>query len=102
MSQASYASDPLAWLAARYGPALPRLTREPGLLAAVDQHRAALRDALPRMRSQLADYLLGFLDELHLHGWRPEHGDAFPFARLLAACHLADQHGMFRIAEPNT
>ncbi|HZG05933.1 MAG TPA: DUF6401 family natural product biosynthesis protein [Streptomyces sp.] len=102
MSFSTYARDPLAWLAAHYGPRLPLLARKPGLLAAVDQHAAALRDAVPLTRQHLTDYLLGFLDELHANGWHPHHPEPFPALRLLAVCHLADRLGMLETSDPGT
>lgn len=93
MPHESYSTDPLAWLTSVYGPELDRLDREPGLLAAVDQHAAAVRDAIPLEPGHLADYLLGFLDELHEQGWRPSDPEPFPVLRLMAVCWLAEQAG---------
>ncbi|MFF4648437.1 DUF6401 family natural product biosynthesis protein [Streptomyces sp. NPDC001380] len=86
--------DPLAWLTAAYGPELSRLEEDPGLLAAVDQHAAAVRDAVPLDARHLSDYLLGFLDELHDRGWRPHDPEPFPALRLTALCWLARRAGL--------
>ena len=88
-----YSTVPLVWLTAVYGPDLTRLGREPGLLAAVDQHAAAVRDAIPLDPAHVADYLIGFLDELYDQGWRPHDPEVFPAVRLLALCWLADRAG---------
>lgn len=48
---------------------LARMDGDPGLVAAVDQHAAVLRDAIPLDRETLGDYLLGFLDELRERDW---------------------------------
>ena len=93
MSHERYSLAPLAWLTTVYGPEMARLEWEPGLLAAVDQHAAAVREAIPLEREHLADYLVGFLDELHEQGWRPHDPELFPALRLLAVCWLADQAG---------
>ncbi|WP_055587210.1 DUF6401 family natural product biosynthesis protein [Streptacidiphilus griseoplanus] len=90
----SYSQDPLAWLTEVYGPDLDRLEREPALVAAVDQHAAAVRDRVPLDPGHLADYLIGFLDELHAQGWRPHDAEPYPEVRLLALCWLAEQVGI--------
>ncbi|MGP3958820.1 DUF6401 family natural product biosynthesis protein [Nonomuraea sp. 3N208] len=75
---------------------LARMGSEPGLVAAVDQHAAVLRDAIPLDRETLGDYLLGFLDELRHRGWaftgEPAELDAAAL-RLTAVCWLARELG---------
>ncbi|GAA1291364.1 DUF6401 family natural product biosynthesis protein [Saccharothrix xinjiangensis] len=75
----------------------------PGVLAAVDQHGAAVRDvlahgvpasALAAGAVLLAGYAKGVLDEAAEHGWRPPALVDWPNAdwttlRLAAVCHLA-------------
>ncbi|WP_206313926.1 DUF6401 family natural product biosynthesis protein [Streptomyces coryli] len=82
---------------------MPRLTEfafEPGLVAAVDQHAAAVRDALvpgPRAelrREDLADYVLGFTDVLTENGWREPVGYDFAAVRLTAVCWLVREHDL--------
>ncbi|MEW9549087.1 DUF6401 family natural product biosynthesis protein [Nonomuraea sp. NPDC050783] len=72
---------------------LARLAAEPGLVAAVDQHAADLRDAIPLDRETLGDYLLGFLDELRRRGWTFTGEPDAPSLRLTAVCWLAREHG---------
>ncbi|GAA2494837.1 DUF6401 family natural product biosynthesis protein [Streptomyces sp. NPDC059506] len=89
-----YSLDPLAWATAAYGPGLRRLLDEPGLVAAVDQHAAAVRDSIEMDRETLGDYLLGFLDELHDQGWDHDlPDDSFPSLRVLSVCWLARENG---------
>ncbi|TMR10274.1 hypothetical protein ETD86_40310 [Nonomuraea turkmeniaca] len=78
---------------------LARMGSDPGLVAAVDQHAAVLRDAIPLDRETLGDYLLGFLDELRHRGWaftsepsEPADLDAAAL-RLTAVCWLARERG---------
>lgn len=79
---------------ARAGHAAMR--RRPGLVAAVDQHAAAIRDILitdergPRP-SAVRDYLHGFLDGARQRGWYPAVGvfDEWEDIRLLACCRMA-------------
>jgi len=80
---------------------LEAAARHPGLLAAVDQHAAAIRDSLlgdlrPLTPVHLAGYAEGVRDAAAEHGWRLPEGqiDWAPGAdwvltRLLAVCHLA-------------
>ncbi|MGI5288931.1 DUF6401 family natural product biosynthesis protein [Nonomuraea polychroma] len=73
---------------------LARMGSDPGLVAAVDQHAAVLRDAIPLDRETLGDYLLGFLDELRQRGWAFTGEHAEPAAlRLTAVCWLARERG---------
>ncbi|WP_326554188.1 DUF6401 family natural product biosynthesis protein [Micromonospora sp. NBC_01813] len=80
---------------------LPAATATPGLLAEVDQHRAAIRDRLlldlrPLSAVTLARYADGVLDAAGESGWRPPAGPDTDWSRvdwvtvrLLAICHLA-------------
>ena len=89
--------SPLAELMARFGRRLPELAFEPGLVAAVDQHAAAVRDAVGgsgRLASCLADYVLGFTDALRDLGWREHEGYDFAALRLTAVCWLVREHGL--------
>ncbi|MBO4209985.1 DUF6401 family natural product biosynthesis protein [Micromonospora echinofusca] len=75
----------------------------PGLLAAVDQHAAAVRDSLdgdvwPVTRVGLAGYAEGVRDAAREHGWQPpavpvdwSAVDDWVLLRLLAVCLLAEQ-----------
>ncbi|KUP96602.1 DUF6401 family natural product biosynthesis protein [Thermobifida cellulosilytica] len=74
----------------------------PGLLAQVDQHVAAVRDALadsgvPLSRRSLAQYLRGFLDGCRERGWHSTEVDYdWETLRLLAICRLAREEGFVR------
>lgn len=80
---------------------LAAAARHPGLLAAIDQHAAAIRDSLmgdlrPLTPVHLAGYAEGVRDAAAEHGWRlPEgpidwaRGTDWVLTRLLAVCHLA-------------
>ncbi|MDP4508349.1 DUF6401 family natural product biosynthesis protein [Nonomuraea sp. NBC_00507] len=72
---------------------LARMGSEPGLVAAVDQHAAVLRDAIPMDRETLGDYLLGFLDELRHRGWAFTGEPDAAALRLTAVCWLARELG---------
>ncbi|MEV6595934.1 DUF6401 family natural product biosynthesis protein [Actinoplanes sp. NPDC051346] len=72
----------------------------PGLLAAVDQHEAGVRDSLstdvrPLTAVILAAYAEGVRDAAFKHGWRAPEGpidwasDDWVLTRLLAVCTLA-------------
>ncbi|MFC0526963.1 DUF6401 family natural product biosynthesis protein [Phytohabitans kaempferiae] len=75
--------------------------RNPGLLAAVDQHAAAIRDSLhgdlrPITPVHLAGYAEGVRDAAAEHGWTLPVGPIdwsattdWVLLRLLAICHLA-------------
>lgn len=89
-----WATEPLQWVMNVLGrDQLARMATDPGLVAAVDQHAAILRDTIPLDGETLGDYVLGFLDELRDRGWA--HLDPLdPRAlRLTAACWLAREHG---------
>ncbi|TMR96425.1 DUF6401 family natural product biosynthesis protein [Nonomuraea basaltis] len=72
---------------------LARMDGDPGLVAAVDQHAAVLRDAIPLDRETLGDYLLGFLDELRYRGWIFNGEPDAAALRLTAVCWLARELG---------
>jgi hypothetical protein len=72
----------------------------PGLMAAVDQHTAGIRDSLnsdvrPLSAVLLAAYAEGVRDAAFTHGWRPPVGmidwseSDWVLRRLLAVCALA-------------
>jgi Family of unknown function (DUF6401) len=72
----------------------------PGLMAAVDQHAAGIRDSLsvdtrPLTAVLLAAYAEGVRDAAFTHGWRPPAGEIdwssgdWVLNRLLAVCALA-------------
>ncbi|WP_228389753.1 DUF6401 family natural product biosynthesis protein [Streptomyces smaragdinus] len=91
---------------------MPRLSEfafEPGLVAAVDQHAAAVRDALvpaPRRpepdparrhaprREDLTDYVLGFTDVLTENDWREPVGHDYATLRLTAVCWLVREYDL--------
>jgi len=104
--------DALAWAAEvaltgwaeRFGRAgLVAARSLPGLLAAVDQHAAEVRDALADRegrvaRMSLAAYADGVSDTATQHGWdssAPRGGEwsraSWPVVRLLAVCLLAER-----------
>ncbi|MFJ2936026.1 DUF6401 family natural product biosynthesis protein [Streptomyces sp. NPDC087219] len=95
---------PLIGVAATYLPRLSEMTSEPGLVAAVDQHAAAVRDALipaqrgPRgrtlRREELADYVLGFTDRLAEADWTEPVGHDFATLRLTAVCWLIREYDL--------
>jgi Family of unknown function (DUF6401) len=107
---------PLTAVTARYLPRLSEFAFEPGLVAAVDQHAAAVRDALapgartPRTagapstpagllphqvrREDLTDYVLGFTDVLAENDWREPVGYDFAALRLTAVCWLVREYDL--------
>ncbi|MFC5663773.1 DUF6401 family natural product biosynthesis protein [Kitasatospora misakiensis] len=98
------ADCPLPGIVAAFAPRLAELAFEPGLVAAVDQHAAELRELLyaqgpellPRRlhRAELSDYARGFLDRLDEIGWREPVGYDFAVHRLTAICWLVRQNGL--------
>lgn len=79
---------------------LAAVAGSPGLLAAVDQHAAGVRDSLsagarPLTPVLLAAYAEGVRDAAFRHGWTPPAGDIdwtvddWVLRRLLAVCRLA-------------
>ncbi|MFF8847195.1 DUF6401 family natural product biosynthesis protein [Streptomyces sp. NPDC015127] len=99
---------PLVGVAATYMPRLSEFAFEPGLVAAVDQHAAAVRDALVPLlpgqrrpeaadvvrREDLADYTLGFTDWLSEIDWSEPVGYDFATLRLTAVCWLIREHDL--------
>ncbi|MFG2330634.1 DUF6401 family natural product biosynthesis protein [Streptomyces sp. NPDC048604] len=99
---------PLVGVAAAYMPRLSEFTFEPGLVAAVDQHAAAVCDALvpaqrrpvdvPESRSprreDLSDYVLGFTDRLSQGDWVEPVGHDFATLRLTAVCWLIREYDL--------
>lgn len=95
---------PLTDVAVAYMPRLAEVASEPGLAAAVDQHAAAVCDALvPAQRGpegrtvrreELADYVLGFTDGLSEAEWTEPAGHDFVTLRLTAVCRLIREHDL--------
>ncbi|MEU4062115.1 DUF6401 family natural product biosynthesis protein [Streptomyces wedmorensis] len=95
---------PLIGVAAAYMPRLSETTSDPGLAAAVDQHAAAVREALvpaqrgrrnrSLRREELGDYVLGFTDWLAEARWTEPVGHDFATLRLTAVCWLIREHDL--------
>ncbi|MGW9208476.1 DUF6401 family natural product biosynthesis protein [Embleya sp. NPDC055664] len=95
---------PLAGVVDAYLPRLAEFAFEPGLVAAVDQHAAAVRTSLAAdgagliphqlRREDLADYVLGFTDVLAETDWREPVGYDFAALRLTAVCWLVREHDL--------
>ncbi|QDY78455.1 DUF6401 family natural product biosynthesis protein [Streptomyces qinzhouensis] len=111
------ADCPLVGVVAAYLPRLAEFAFDPGLVAAVDQHAASVRDALvPRQRDggrggrsvprtgwaasedvrreDLTDYVLGFTDWLAETEWTEPVGHDFASLRLTAICWLVREHDL--------
>ncbi|MEV4425039.1 DUF6401 family natural product biosynthesis protein [Streptomyces sp. R-07] len=98
---------PLIDVAATYMPRLSEFSFEPGLVAAVDQHAAAVCDALvPAQRGpegrtvrreELADYVLGFTDWLSEVDWTEPAGHDFATLHLTAVCWLIKEHDLLGV-----
>lgn len=98
-------TSPLATAMDTYRYRLAEMAFEPGLVAAVDQHAAAVREALngihrrlehpPLDPELLGDYLVGFHDALAERGWRASDEHDFAALRFTAICWLAQVEGMF-------
>ncbi|MEV0430731.1 DUF6401 family natural product biosynthesis protein [Micromonospora sp. NPDC050495] len=100
-SAALSARATLATLTTAVGtPGLAAAAAEPGLLAAVDQHAASVRDSLhgdhrPLTVAALAGYAEGVRAAALEHGWQPPAGPVdwaepdWALTRLLAVCLLA-------------
>jgi hypothetical protein len=94
------AFSPLAGVVATFMPRLAEFAFEPGLVAAVDQHAAAVCDTLADdytahipgqrtvSREDLSDYVLGFRDVLTENNWQEPVGYDFATLRLTAICWL--------------
>lgn len=94
-------ASPLAALAEQFDRRLPELAFEPGLVAAVDQHSAAIRDAVytdaredVSLYEALTDYVLGFTDALREIGWHTHEGYDFATLRLTAVCYFMREYGV--------
>ncbi len=92
---------PLAAIVEQFGGRLPELAIEPGLMAAVDQHCAAVRDAVysyaygqASLYEALTDYVLGFTDALREMGWEANEGYDFASLRLTAVCYFMREYGV--------
>ncbi|MFE0700022.1 DUF6401 family natural product biosynthesis protein [Streptomyces sp. NPDC058872] len=95
---------PLIDVAATYLPRLAEFSVAPGLVAAVDQHAAAVCDALAPVgsgakgrtvrREELADYVLGFTDWLTEADWTEPVGHDFATLHLTAVCWLIREHDL--------
>lgn len=89
-----WSAAPLRWVMETVGARqLALLPRHPGLLAAVDQHVAALRETIEITEETLGDYLLGFVDELRERNWTYTGEPDFATLRLTAICLLARELG---------
>lgn len=89
-----WSAAPLRWVMETVGARqLALLPEHPGLLAAVDQHVAALREAIEVNEETLGDYLLGFVDELRERNWTFTGEPDFATLRLTAICLLARELG---------
>lgn len=90
----------LSALMERFSPRLPEMAFEPGLVAAIDQHAAAVRDAVlaagtaEPFHIRLGDYVLGFVDALRELGWTETAGFDFASLRLTAVCWLIRDRGV--------
>lgn len=85
---------PLDAVVRTYAPRLDHAAADPGLGAALDQHAAAIRDALGDFRrGELADYVVGFTDVLADMGWHEPEGYDFAVLRLTAVCRMAVERG---------
>jgi len=96
-------ASPLAGVVAAFMPRLAEFAFDPGLVAAIDQHAAAVCDTLNAIdpdlpltlptqrtvdRDELTDYVLGFNDVLAEKGWQQPVGYDFATLRLTAICWL--------------
>jgi len=95
------------WLRRVGEPGFAAMAGNPALVARVDQHAAAVRDALAGRHglitaTDLAAYADGVCDTAAKRGWRlaPAYGDAawaqaqWPLVRLLAVCLIARDRAM--------
>ncbi|MBX6768117.1 DUF6401 family natural product biosynthesis protein [Actinomadura rubrobrunea] len=69
----------------------------PGLLAAVDQHAAAVRDLLSASgqtldAESLGEYLVSFTESALQRGWTPGDTRDWEFVRIVAICWLMTRH----------
>jgi hypothetical protein len=100
-------ASPLAGVVAAFMPRMAEFAFDPGLLAAIDQHAAAVCDTLsldpphvpiPKQRTvareDLTDYVLGFKDVLAETGWEEPVGYDFATLRLTAICWLVREQDL--------
>jgi hypothetical protein len=100
-------ASPLAGVVAAFMPRLAEFAFDPGLLAAIDQHAAAVCDTLNMDQSEvhlpvqrtvgredLSDYVLGFRDVLTETGWQEPVGYDFATLRLTAICWLVREQDL--------
>jgi hypothetical protein len=100
-------ASPLAGVVAAFMPRLAEFAFEPGLVAAIDQHAAAVCDSLSTEplevpipvqrivgREELTDYVLGFNDVLAETGWEEPVGYDFATLRLTAICWLVREQDL--------
>ena len=102
-------ASPLAGVVAAFMPRLAEFAFDPGLLAAIDQHAAAVCDTLSLdpphtpvpipiqrtvSREELSDYVLGFRDVLTETGWQEPVGYDFATLRLTAICWLVREQDL--------
>jgi Family of unknown function (DUF6401) len=93
---------PLNWLMREMGRAVfADMASSPGLVAAVDQHAAEVRDAIASVGdvlglAALSRYLHGFVDGARERGWVPDLTGGYEWenVRLAAICWLAHRHGL--------
>lgn len=97
-----YAASPLTQVMNDLGRnILEEMKTNPSLTAAVDQHVAAIRDAVADRdgriaRKPLLGYLLGILDVIRDGTWADTQfpvSQSWPSLRLAAVCWLAREHG---------
>ncbi|CAL9465414.1 hypothetical protein SUDANB99_02716 [Streptomyces sp. enrichment culture] len=96
--------SPLTTVATTFAPRLAEFAFEPGFVAAVDQHVAAVRERIgaagpdlvpgPPDEEALSDYALGFLDALAETGWDEPPGHDFAVCRLTAICWLIRRYDL--------
>lgn len=80
---------------------LDEMKTSPGLTAAIDQHVAAVRDAVVGRdgrvdQENLVDYLLGIMDSTHDGSWADVQfrlAHSWPSLRMAAVCWLAREEG---------
>ncbi len=97
-----FEQSPLTWLMGEMGRRVfADMATSPGLVGAVDQHAAEVRDAIGNVGEvlgvdSLTRYLHGFVDGARERGWAPAiqpPGYDWEMIRLAAICWLAREHG---------
>jgi hypothetical protein len=104
-----HSPSPLATVVTAFAPRLAEFAFEPGFVAAVDQHVAAVRERVgatgpglepgPPDGETLSDYALGFLDALAETGWDEPPGHDFAVCRLTAVCWLIRRYDLLDTGE---